>query len=191
MIQFEDKRAQRVFDQYCKQINAITRPLSANDREEVIREITSHIYESISADSGKDEVENLLNAIDKLGDINEYLSPIVADKLIKEAGKDLNPKTMIRAYVHNLGHSFKRSLLFSLFGIFYLILACIVVAAVLKLFIPDMGLYVGKGMFFLGILHKPEAVEVLGYWLVPIGLTIAVVLYIISSKVLKYLTLKN
>lgn len=191
MMEFKDKAAGRVFDQYHKQVDRIIRNLTQSDKKEIKMEITSHLYESMAQDPAEQEMDRLLNAIDKLGELNEYLEPIVADKLIEKASASLSPKTLVQAFIHNFGRSVSRTLLFAVFGLIYFFVVSLAMAGIAKFFIPEIGLYIGAGNFVVGVVEKEGVEEVLGYWITPIAFLLATILYIFSTKILKLLALKK
>ncbi len=191
MIAFEDKSAQRVFDQYQRQVDHMVVHLSVEDKKEIKLEITSHLHESMQRDAEDREIDKLLNAIDKLGSLEEYLGPLVADKLIEQASSSLRPGAVIRAFVYNLGRSAKRTSLFIFFGVIYLFVISLFVAGIAKFFVPEIGLYVGEGNFVIGTIDKPDVEEVLGFWITPIAFALAGILYVFTTRILKILALKK
>jgi uncharacterized membrane protein len=59
------------------------------DQEDFIKEIESHIYESYQNEKGKDEVERILNVLEKLGEPEKVFSEKMPDAMVKK-GKDKN-----------------------------------------------------------------------------------------------------
>ncbi len=45
-IEFEDKNAQRVYDNFIKNLRNVLKPILDEDRQEVLMEFNSHIYEA-------------------------------------------------------------------------------------------------------------------------------------------------
>ena len=64
-IEFEDKNAQRVYDNFIKNLRNVLKPILDEDRQEVLMEFNSHIYERIQNNTSKSELNELLNAISK------------------------------------------------------------------------------------------------------------------------------
>ena len=91
-IQFNDKNAQRVYDEYIRRCQRRMRILSEKDEKDCLLEINSHIYEFIEANSGNNEMETLLNILERLGAPEETLKEVVALKKTKEAIRTLHPK---------------------------------------------------------------------------------------------------
>ena len=178
-IPFDNRSAQRVYEDYMQRCRRSTAILSATDREDVLLEINSHIYEYLSDNAASDQMENLLNVLERLGAPEETLKEVVAAKKIAQATRTLNPKHLIQALALNLTK-----------GVFYVIATflfvseiCFPVLIFLKLKNPDRaGFFIdNNGRFLYGYLHQgitlginfgfstiiPER-EILGMWFIPV-----------------------
>jgi len=191
MISFKEKSAERIYVDYKRQIDKKTMRLREQDKLEIFSEIESHLFESMASDQSAGEVEKILNAVEKLGDLDHYLDPVVADMLINNAGSSFNPRILFQAFVKNIGVSTKRTMLFLFFGLIYLFVFSLCVAGIAKIFIPEIGLYVGKGNFVIGIVNKAGVTEVLGYWIIPVAFALAFILYLFTTKILRFLALRK
>ncbi len=188
-LQFSDKSANRIYENYIRQINSQIRVLPSADQEEIRKELTSHLFESMQADNAG-EVEKLLNAIDRLGDTEEYIRPIVAEKLIDNAGRTLHPRSVALAFAKNVGTTIRKTVLFSIFGFIYLAVFGMAIASLTKLFNPEVGLYIGERTFVIGVVDPGTGREVLGYWIIPITVGLAILLYAGTTKILRFLSLR-
>jgi uncharacterized membrane protein len=188
-ISFDTRSAQRVYNDYIQRCKRATSILSAKDKEEVLLEINSHIYEYLSANSAKDEMDTLLNVLERLGAPEETLKEIVADKKIGQATLTFNPKHLMQALLLNLTNGVIYIVLFVLF----LLEIAFPVLIILKLIYPDhVGLYTksnggflygymskaGSGGISVGYSNHAERTEILGSWFIPATLLIAVLIYI-------------
>jgi len=185
-IQFNDKNAQRVYDEYIRRCQRRMRILSEKDEKDCLLEINSHIYEFIEANSGNNEMETLLNILERLGAPEETLKEVVALKKTKEAIRTLHPKHIAQSIFLNIGN-----------GIFYIILSFLAVTVVLspvmiilKLIYPEnVGCFYGEKYFFFGYSSSaPNVNEVLGNWFIPVITAIGTALYFLVIFLLK---LKN
>jgi hypothetical protein len=187
-ISFDTQSAQRVYNDYIQRCRKATSILSVKDREDVLLEINSHIYEYLSANNAKDQLETLLNVLERLGAPEETLKEIVAYKKIGQATLTFNPKHLIQALVLNLTNGVIYIVLFVLF----LLELAFPVLIILKLIYPDqVGLYAkrnggflygyisqsGSGGISVGFSNRVEQTEILGSWFIPVTLLIAVVIY--------------
>lgn len=183
-ISFSEKNAQRVYDNYIKSIKNVTKSLSAKDREDVLMEFNSHIYESLQNKTTSTELENLLNSIDKLGNPEEVLKPLIADKILEKATKSFNPIDVLRALALNITNGIS----YVIFFILYLCLGGFVFLIFAKLFNGNkVGMFFRHGEFqALGLTSNTDGYEeVLGYWFIPVMLVSMVVLYLFITLLLK------
>lgn len=187
-ISFDTQSAQRVYNDYIQRCRKATSILSEKDREDVLLEINSHIYEYLSANNTKDQLETLLNVLERLGAPEETLKEIVASKKIGQATLTFNPKHLMQALVLNLTNGVIYIVLFVLF----LLELAFPVLIILKLIYPDqVGLYAknnggflygyisqaGSGGISVGFSNRVERTELLGSWFIPVTLLIAVAIY--------------
>jgi uncharacterized membrane protein len=187
-ISFYTQSAQRVYNDYIQRCRKATSILSENDREDVLLEINSHIYEYLSANSTKDQMETLLNVLERLGAPEETLTEIVAAKKIGEATRTFNPKHLIQALALNLTNGVIYIVLFVLF----LFEIAFPILIILKLIYPDrVGLFIhsngrflygyvskaGSGGISFGFSNPANGTEILGSWFIPVSLLIAGLIY--------------
>lgn len=183
-IQFTDSNAQRVYKNYINSIKNVTKPLSQFDRNEVLMEFNSHIYESLQNNTNNSELDTLLNAIDKLGAPDEVLKPLIADKLLEKATKSFNPIDVFKALALNITNGISYIIFTVLYlclgGFFFLIFAKIING-------NKVGMYLQNGKFqVIGMLSDSnDYQEVLGNWFIPVMLITIITLYIFITLLLK------
>lgn len=183
-IQFIDSQAQRIYRNYIQSIKNATKQLSTKDSLEILMEFNSHLYESVQIKNSKLEIDNLLNAIDKLGAPEEVLKPLVADKMIDMATNSYKPTDIFKALYLNIGNGISYlifTILYSLVGIFTLVIF-------LEIFLGNgTGLFISDDIFFIGYTDDNNILinEVLGNWFLPVMLLLNVALYFIITMALK------
>ena len=183
-IQFKENNAQRVYENYINRIKNVIKPLSQSDKNDVLMEFNSHIYESLQNISTHNEIKTILNAIDKLGAPEEVLKPLIADKLLEKATKSFNPVHVFAALVVNITNGIS----YIIFAILYLCLGVFVFLIFAKIINGDkVGLYFQNGKFqALGMIsNSANYQEMLGYWFIPASLVCIIVLYFIITLLLK------
>jgi len=82
-------QVRKIVDNYLDRMKGHLKGLPETDRDELVREIYSHIYESYAADSTEDDIQRILNVLDRLGEPSE----VVASRLsgaMKRMGKKRN-----------------------------------------------------------------------------------------------------
>jgi len=182
-IVFKDGNAQRVYDNYMKGIKNVVKPIPVAEREEVMMEFNSHIYECMQMNNDVSELESLLDSIDKLGAPDEVLKPLVADKLLEKATRSFNPIDVFKALVANLTNG----VAYFIFFILYALLGTFVFLIFAKMFNKEVGMYYREGKFqAIGMVYGQEgAVEVLGHWFIPVMILCIIFFYMVITLLLK------
>ncbi|MCX2495699.1 DUF1700 domain-containing protein [Pedobacter sp. PF22-3] len=184
-IQFNDQSAERIYKDYLYRIRKEVKGLNQQNQDEILMELNSHIYENLQEHPTGNEVEKLLDILEKLGRPEEILKPLVADKKLAEATKTFNPIHVFKALLLNLTNGISYIIFFILylflFGFLFLIGAKIWDPAQVGFF------YKPSEVFILG--HSKGFVdpadERLGNWFIPAMVISAVALYLIITLLLK------
>jgi len=187
-IQFTNNTAQKIYDDYISRIKRTTATLNKTDREEILMELNSHIYEGMIDKNEGNEIKNLVDLTEKLGAPEEILKPLVAQKKLDQATKSFNPTHIFKALVLNISNGvtyiFFALLYLALFGFVFLIIA--------KIRNPDnVGLFFKNGDFHLLGTRRPSSLsklgltEVLGNWFIPTMILSIIVLYILITLLLR------
>lgn len=183
-IQFSDSNAQRVYKNYINSIKNVTKPLKQSDRNEVLMEFNSHIYESLQNKVNISELDTLLNSIDKLGAPEEVLKPLIADKLLERATKSFNPIDIFRALALNITNGIS----YIIFALLYLCLGGFFFLIFAKITNGDnVGWFVQNGKFrAIGIISNPSNYEeILSNWFIPVMIISTIILYLGITLLLK------
>ena len=189
-IKFEQKASQRIYNDYMKRIRNATSSLSKINQDDIYMEFNSHIFEAIQHKKETNEIDALLDIIEKLGTPEEVLKPLVADRKLEQATKTFNPVHVFKALILN----FTNGISYIFFFILYLFLFGFVFLIFAKIFNPSLvGLYMKKdsfSVFVLGIMNpehqiKNQTYEVLGNWFIPVMLLSIVLFYFIITLLLK------
>jgi len=190
-IKFEQKASQRIYNDYMKRIRKATASLSKINQDDVYMEFNSHIFEAIQHKKDKNEIDTLLDIIDKLGIPEEVLKPLIADKKLEQATKTFNPVHVFKALVMN----FTNGISYVFFFVLYLFLFGFVFLIFAKILNPSLvGLYMKKdsfSVFVLGIVDPDDQIknqthEVLGNWFIPVMLLSIVFFYFLITLLLKF-----
>ncbi len=185
---FADPLAQRIWDHYFRRVRRFSKSINLKLQEELKLEIQDHLYESFSRETGESEADRLLNAIDKIGDPEEYIKPMAAEKLLINAAQSFNPKTIFKGLYYYIWGGVKRFCIAVLFGIGYAISLILGFFALLKPFLPETsGLLINsRGGLAFGIIEdiKDIRADILGYWIIPIGIILSVTIYMGLTRLL-------
>lgn len=188
-ITFSDPNAQRIYTDYINRVRTTVKVLGKENQQEILLEINSHIYEGITANKEeKPEMEQLLDVLEKLGQPELFLKPLVADKQLDEAVKTFNPLKIAKALILNIGNGIS----YVVFTILYLFLFSFLFLIIAKLVNPEkVGLfYEPNKVFILGMYNDANGMsyssyEQLGNWFIPLMVFSAAVLYIILTLLLR------
>jgi uncharacterized membrane protein len=180
-INFKQSASQRIYDDYMKRITKAVATLPSADRQDILMEFNSHIYEGFQSSSKESEVDNLLDVLQKLGVPEEILLSLVADRKIEQATKTFNPIHVFKALVLNISNGIS----YIIFAVLYLALGIGVFLILAKLVNPsEVGLFIGHNNWVFGVSAYPED-EVLGNWFIPFILLAIVALYVLITLLLK------
>lgn len=187
-IEFTSKTAQRIYDSYIKRAGKATKILSADDRKDLLLEINSHIFEALERKGSGDESETLLNTLEALGEPSDYLAPMVAEKKLKQATRTFNPLHVLQALILNV----RNGVAYLLVGFLYLLLFVFVFLFFAKIASPDtVGMFFDDQGYFqvLGWANDTSNLhEKMGYWLLPFLVVATIVLYVINTLILRWVS---
>jgi len=192
-IQFNDNNAQKVYDNYIKQILSVTKTLNKEDQNDILMELNSHIYESKTKNNDESqEINNLLNTLERMGIPSEVLKPLIAEKKLNQATKTFNPIHVFQALVMN----FSFGIIYIVFAMLYSFLFLFFILFIAKIFNPEnVGLFNKNGEWSGGYITEPNIhqYDVLGNWFFPLIISIAIIFYILITLLLrlKSMILKN
>lgn len=186
-IEFELPESRQIYDRYIKQIQKSITALSKTDRQDILMEFNSHIFEGINKNTEISEKDNLVNTLNELGTPKTILKPLVADIKLLQATKTFNPIHIFKALILNISNGVS----YLLFGILYLLLFYGIYLIYAKLKTPNgTGIFFKDGRFFAignfeDFLGNESIREVLGNWFIPVIVIIMLILYFIITLFLK------
>lgn len=162
-------------DAYLAELRAGLRGFAEVEVAEIVAELRGHIIESIATESSDDAVGAVLG---RLGTPTELASLYAMERLFERANRTRSPWLLFRSIAR--WATFSMAGAFVLFGLVvgHVIAASFFLAALVKPFASDrVGLWrlaSGDISLRLGFGGPPPqyATELLGWWIVPIGLLI-------------------
>lgn len=188
-IAFKDKNSKRIYLDYIARIQQATKSLSKENQQEVLLEINSHIYESIvdAPENEKGEVEQLLDVLEKLGQPEVFLKPLVAEKKLEEATRTFNPIKIVKALALNIGNGIS----YIVFALLYLLLFGFLFLIVAKIVDPqNVGFYYRPNTVFILGYYRDNGItysqyEQLGNWFIPFMMVLTVIFYLLITLLLR------
>ena len=186
---FNDDVARKIWNNYFKRVDKSTRSIPKAKREELKLEIQGHLLESMEDASTDSDSSKLMDAIDRLGEPEHYIKPMIADKLLLDASKTFDPRNVLMGLFFNLRSSIKRAILTMIIRLGYFFLFCIAFMTILKIIMPGhVGIFLptNGGGTTIGLLVNPGLhKEILGFWTIPIGVVCTVLLYTGLTRLLR------
>jgi len=183
-VLFKSKAANKLYTSYLNRVISSSKVLSEEDKTEILMEIKSHIYEGLNKVEGENETDKLINILDKLGEPEVFLKPMIADRKMAQATKTFNPKDIFTALRLNIQNGIK----YSVFVLLYLSLSIFGFLIIFKIIWPDQtGLFYNDQLFSgFGFVNNTEGLtEVLGYWLILISIAAGAFCFALITLLLK------
>lgn len=176
----------KIYNAYIEHVKRVVSDLPSDDVEDLVNEIDSHIFEAFNdiKDIGS-EKERIEMVIKNLGSPESYLKPIIAEKELHRAVNKYNVIGILKGIWSTILTGSQYALL-SLMYIFILSAGVIIIAKIL--FPHKTGLFVNEGHFIgLGFIAQinSNAVDLLGYWLIPIMFGVIIIFYFFITFLLK------
>jgi hypothetical protein len=185
---FNQEEAYRIYHAYIEHAQKVIAGLPADDAEDIINEIDSHIFEAFNDTAYiSSEKERIEMVVRNLGSPESYLKPIIAEKELHRAVDKYNAIGILKGIVSTILTGSQYALL-SVMYIFILGAGVVIIAKIL--YPHKTGLFVNEGHFVgLGFLSQINsgAVELLGYWLIPIMIVAIIAFYFLITFLLKQL----
>lgn len=173
---------------YLDEAARVLAPLPTSDRADLLRELESHLVDSVeSMAPDGDEETRLRAAIERLGEPRIYLRPIVADHLLLAGTTTYRPLVLARGLYQNTFGGARAAALSVGFGLAYTLIAIFAAMALLKAFVPShVGnfIYPDGSRAFGIVANTANARETLGWSVVPVTLSGAALLYAGVTRVL-------
>jgi uncharacterized membrane protein len=174
-------------DAYLARLRRSLGVIPPEDVNEILREIRSHILERAEARDPLTDAA-LAQVLTELGSPEEIGPHYQTEALVTRARSSFSPGLILATTLRWAMKSFVgfMALLFGLFG--YGLAFGFLFCAVAKPFRPsDVGLWITESGAVLGTSDLPAATEVLGWWIIPIGLQAGALALIVTTLVLRYL----
>lgn len=182
-----DAGALRLWNDYLDDASRVARRLPETERRELVLELRSHLAESfaVAGDlSDADEAARVRAAIARLGRPRDFLRPILADHFLEQGASTFHPRLLAEGLYHNVFGGLKAGIISVAFAVGYVLIIVFAAMALMKAFVPShVGYFVyPNGTRTFGILTDTTgAREALGYWVVPLALAAATVLYVLLT----------
>ncbi len=175
---FTQKQAQSIWSDYMREVQGLCGSLDSRQTADILAELKAHLLESYIQISGGDEASRLSAAISKLGRPEDFVPLWVEERLLEGAQPGATTRNLYLLLRNNALKGVQQFAFSMMVGFGYLWSFYFFIMAALKIFYPqNVGLHLSpSGIPFLGYVDADEFTELLGYWLIPIGLAAAILL---------------
>ncbi len=182
-----DANARAAFAAYFAKVDRALAALPRAEADEIKRELERHALDAAS------EAGDAQAALAQLGDPDEFLADLVADKLRARAARTFSPVDVAAALVRSAGAGLAGLALSTLVGVGYAVAALAVTMGVLHLFDPNgAGLYrLPNGRIFIGISETFGGADMLGIWFSPLAIAAGALIYLVLTWAFGRATLRK
>ena len=183
---FKDQVAQQIWTDYLSQVEQLCVMLNQRQTADIQMELRAHLLESYTQFSSGTEAERIQSAINKLGQPSEFIPLWVEERLLEGTMPGSGTRNLLNLLKINASKGVKQFIFSMLIGFGYLMAFYFFLAAALKIFFPEyIGVYLStSNILFIGYVDSDGFTELLGYWLIPVGLGVAVSLQMFLNKIL-------
>lgn len=171
---------------YLKNLSKFLSRLDKPEADEVIREIESHILDAIEMQQESGQQIDAQSILDGFGEPRE-----LANQYVEHLLKGTPPPRGFKA-IQSVKKGATKTLYYSIGLLGFAVTACLIIIGVGKLFMPsEIGMWSaaqGNSVIITFSEHVyPNSEELLGYWLSPIAIGIALGIAYLTKSVLRVL----
>jgi uncharacterized membrane protein len=177
---------QKRIDSYLAELRRCLGELPPEEVHDILQEIRGHILDRAEA-SGELTEERLVAILKALGRPEEIAPLYQVDSVVAKARVSLSPRIVLRG-IHRWSVVSGWGLVLFVLGIAgYATGFSLMLSGLCKLIWPhEVGAWVGPGEFNIGTNASPAAHDVLGWWLVPIGLGLGALVVVGTTRLLRW-----
>ena len=190
-VQPQPALATQQIDVYLAALRACLAPITLGEREEIVREISAHIRDSVE-ESGL-PIEKVLA---RLGSPEEIAAQYRDGSLVRRAAESVSPVLLLRATLRLATKGLMGTLVFLSAFTGYVAGVSLVLMGLLKPFLPhSTGLWIDKSTTTAGTLPQAPAFgiqpghtthELLGWWAIPVGLLGGAIVLVVTTLAVRF-----
>jgi len=184
---FTQEQAQSIWSEYMRKVEGLCGSLDNRQTADILAELKAHLLESYIQLDGGDEATRISAAIAKLGQPEDFVPLWVEERLLEGAQPGASTRNLYFLLRSNAVKGVQQFAFSMMIGFGYLLSFYFFIGAAMKIFYPqNVGLYLSpNGIPFLGYVDADEFTELMGYWLIPVGLATAILLQFFLNKLLR------
>ena len=177
---------QKRIDSYLAELRRCLGELPPEEVHDILQEIRGHILERAES-SGELTEERLVAILKALGPPEEIAPLYQVDSVVAKARASLSPRLVMRGIQRWSAFSAWGFVLFVLGVVGYATGFSLMLSAIAKVISPhEVGAWLHGGSFSIGTTSDPGAREILGWWLVPLGLSVGALVVFGTTRLLRW-----
>lgn len=172
-----DPAVRAAFAAYFTRVERLLAPLTDVSAREVRQELEAHALDLLTEEGSASA------ALSRLGDPEDFLPDLVAEKLRQRAAKSFAPVHVLSAIASSARMGIAGLLVSTIAGIGYALAALAIAMGIARLAAPEgTGFFrLEDGRYFLGFGENLGGSDVLGAWFAPLAFAVAAALYFILT----------
>ncbi len=180
-IEIGDVSARKLLASYFAQVDRALAPLSRAEADAVRQELETHILDAMAGMPASEAGARA--ALEQLGDPEEFLTQLVADRLRARAGRTFGPLDIASAILRTAVTGIRGMLTAIVMSLGYLAATLMIILGALKLTTSqDVGVFrLRTGELFIGADDNVDGVDLLGAWFAPLAIVAGIVLYLLIT----------
>lgn len=177
-IEIGDVPARRLLAAYFAKVDRALAPLARVEADAVRLELETHILDAM-AGTPAGEVDARA-ALEQLGDPDEFLPQLVADRLRARAGRTFGPLDVLAAIGRTAVTGIRGLVTALVMSFGYIVATVLIFLGIMKLTTnQDVGVFrLSTGQLFIGADSNVDGVDLLGVWFAPLAIVAGLVLYL-------------
>lgn len=180
-IEIGDVQARKLLANYFAQVDRTLAPLPRAEADAVRQELEAHILDAMAGTPASEA--DARAALEQLGDPDEFLPQLVADRLRVRAGRTFGPHDVLSAILRTAATGIRGMLTAIVMSLGYLAATLMIILGTLKLTTSqDVGVFrLRTGELFIGADDNVDGVDLLGAWFAPLAILAGIVLYLLIT----------
>jgi hypothetical protein len=180
-IEVGNVQARTLLATYFAQVDRALAPLSRDEAGAVRQELETHILDAMAGTPASET--DARAALEQLGDPDEFLPQLVADRLRARAGRTFGPLDVASAVLQTAVTGMRGLAIAIVMSIGYLSATLLIVLGILKVTTSqDVGVFrLRTGELFIGADDGVDGVDLLGVWFSPLAILTGVALYLLIT----------
>lgn len=177
-IEVDDVAARTLLAAYFAKVDRALAPLSREESDAVRLELEAHILDAMAGTPAGEA--DARAAMEQLGDPDEFIPQLVADRLRARAGRTFGPGDVASAILRTAVTGVRGLVTAIAMSVGYIVATMLVLLGVMKLTTnQDVGVFrLNSGQLFIGADANVDGVDLLGVWFAPLAIVAGLVLYL-------------